>query len=153
MQMKKLAFAITLIVFVFSVVGLYSAISDAMAARGQFILCRLLLSILGIAAFVAFMLKKRMFALLNITWFLPQVIVLSERFVDPVYDAYAERTLYDLTLSISSIFVVGFEKVPDVFLRLGFNLVGIVGLILSIVVAVRFSKFNKHVFPAKKKGG
>lgn len=133
--MRKLAYVITLIVFVFSVVGLYSSIRDMIAVRGQFLLFRSLLCVLGIVAFVAFMLKKRIFALLNIIWFLLQVIVLSERFVDPVYDGYAERALYDVTLSISSVFVVSIEKAPDVFLRIGFNVVGIMGLILSTVIA------------------
>ncbi|MGB7054314.1 MAG: hypothetical protein WBE28_03210 [bacterium] len=133
--MRKLAYVITLIVFVFSVVGLYSSIRDMIAVRGQFLLFRSLLCVLGIVAFVAFMLKKRIFALLNIIWFLPQVVVLSERFVDPVYDGYAERALYDVTLSISSVFVVSIEKAPDVFLRIGFNVVGIMGLILSTVIA------------------
>jgi hypothetical protein len=134
--MKRLAFVITLLVFVFSVVGLYSAISDVIAERGQFILSRILLCAMGIMAFAAFMSRRRIFALLNTIWFLPQIIVLSERFVDPLHDAYAERTIYDLTLSISSVFVIGFEKAPDVFLRIGLNLVGIAGFILSLMVAL-----------------
>lgn len=133
--MRKLAYVITLIVFVFSMVGLYSSISDVITGQGQFLLFRSILCVLGIGAFVAFMLKKRIFALLNIVWFLPQVIVLSERFVDPVYDGYAERALYDVTLSISSVFVVSIEKAPDVFLRIGFNVVGIIGMILSMIIA------------------
>ncbi|KPL15133.1 hypothetical protein AMJ74_02115 [candidate division WOR_3 bacterium SM1_77] len=148
--MKKLAFVITLIIFVFSVVGLYSSISDAIAVQGRFILLRVLLCILGIGTFVAFMFKKRLFALLGTIWFLPQIIVLSERFVDPMYDAYAERTVYDLTLSISSVLVVAIEKTPDVFLRIGVNLVGLTGLILSLVIAA--AVFRKSDF-FRKKGG
>jgi hypothetical protein len=32
--------------------------------------------------------------------------------------------------------VIGFEKAPDVFLRIGLNLVGIAGFILSLMVAL-----------------
>jgi hypothetical protein len=136
--MSKLAYVITLIVFVFSMVGLYSSISDMITVRGQFALLRSLLSFLGIVSFILLSLKKRLFVLLNIVWFVPQVIVLAERFVDPVYDAYAERAVYDVTLSISSVFVISIEKTPDVFLRIGFNVVGIVGMILSIIIAAAF---------------
>ena len=138
--MKSLASAITLIVFVFSVVAIYSAVSDMLGDHGQFVLLRFLLSVVGITAFVTLMLKKKIFILFDIIWFLPQVAVLYERFVDPLYDAYAERTIYDLTLSISSILVIGIEKAPDVFLRIGFNLVAIAGLVLSIIGAVGIFK-------------
>jgi uncharacterized membrane protein YuzA (DUF378 family) len=148
--MRKLAYVITLVVFAFSVVAIYSLINDVVGGQGRF-MWRLLLSIVGIAAFITLMLHKRIFVLLNIIWFLPQVIVLAERFVDPVYDAYAERTVYDLTLSVSSILVLGFEKAPDVFLRIGFNLVGIAGLILSIAVAARFLRSGKDAFPGRNK--
>lgn len=151
--MRKLAYVITLIVFVFSFVGLYSAISDLIAERGQFILSRISLCAIGIVAFIAFMSKRKIFALLNSIWFLPQIIVLSERFVDPLYDAYAERTVYDITLVVSSIVTVGVEKIPDVFLRIGFNLVGIAGLILSIVVAVGFLKNKGDSFSREPRGG
>lgn len=150
--MRNLAYIITLVVFAFSVVAIYSVINDILGGQGQFILLRFLLSIVGIAAFITLILHRSIFVLLDIVWFLPQVIVLAERFVDPVYDAYAERTVYDLTLSVSSILVLGFEKAPDVFLRIGFNLVGIAGLILSIVVAVRFLRSGKDAFPGRDKG-
>jgi hypothetical protein len=130
---------ITLVVFVFSCVAVYSVISDVLGDQGQFLLSRFLLSLLGIIAFIMLMRKKNMFAVLNIMWFLPQIIVLAERFVDPLYDGYAERTIYDLTLSISSVFVIGIEKAPDVFLRIGFNLVGIAGFVLSLMVALALS--------------
>jgi len=146
--MKSLAFVITLIVFVFSVVGIYSAISDVIAERGQFVLSRILLCSMGIVAFITFFSKKRIFALLNTVWFLPQIIVLSERFVDPLYDGYAERTAYDMTLMVSSIIAVGIEKVPDVFLRIGMNLVGLTGFALSIVISV--AVFRKLDFFGKR---
>lgn len=149
--MRKLAYVITLIVFVFSMVGLYSSISGVIAGQGQFLLYRLLLCVLGILAFVAFMLKRRIFALLNIIWFLPQVIVLAERFVDPVYDGYAERAVYDVTLSISSVFVLSIEKAPDVFFRIGLNVVGIIGMILSIIIAATL--FRKSDFWERRKMG
>lgn len=148
--MRKLAYVITLIVFAFSVVGLYSAIGDLIAERGQFILSRISLCGIGIVAFIAFMSKKRIFALLNCIWFLPQIIVLSERFVDPLYDAYAERTVYDITLVVSGIITVGVEKVPDVFLRIGMNLVGLIGLALSIAVST--AVFRKMDFFGKTGG-
>jgi hypothetical protein len=145
--MRRLAFVITLIIFVFSVVGLYSSISDTITAQGQLLLFRVLLCILGIGTFVAFILKREIFALLNTIWFLPQTIVLSERFVDPLYDAYAERTVYDLTLSISSVLVVAIERTPDVFLRIGINSVGLAGFILSLVIAA--AVFRKSDFFGK----
>ncbi len=145
--MKRLAFVITLLVFVFSVVGLYSAIGDVIAERGQFIVSRILLCAMGIVAFVAFMSKRRIFTLLNTIWFLPQIIVLSERFVDPLYDGYAERTVYDMTLIVSSIITMGIERVPDIFLRIGINLVGLTGFVISIVIST--TVFRKMAFFGK----
>jgi hypothetical protein len=133
--MQKLAYVVTAIIFIFSVVGTYSNLNEMIAAKGQFVAQRILLCILGIITFVLFMLRKRVFALLNVIWFLPQTIVLSERFVDPLYDAYAERTVYDMAILVSSVFVVGVEKTQDVFVRIGFNMVGIAGLMFSILIA------------------
>jgi len=149
--MRKLAYLITLIILVFSVIGLHSGISDLIAACGQFILLRMLLCIMGITCFVLLMLNKRIYVWLNVIWFLPQVIVLAERFVDPVYDAYAERVIYDLTIFINSVLFVSVEKSADVFLRIGFNLIGIVGLILSVVIASHVFRKNRSLAVKKQK--
>jgi len=149
--MRKLAYLITLIILVFSVIGLHSGISDLIAARGQFISLRMLLCIMGITCFVLLVLNKRVYVWLSVIWFLPQVIVLAERFVDPVYDAYAERVIYDLTIFINSVLFVSVEKSADVFLRIGFNLIGIVGLILSVVIASHVFRKNRSLAVKKQK--
>lgn len=148
--MQKLVYVVTAIIFIFSAMGVYSSLSEMITAKGLFVVQKALLCILGIVAFVLFMCRKRVFALLNVIWFLPQTFVLSERFVDPLYDAYAERTVYDLTVVVSSVFVVSVEKTQDVFVRIGFNMVGIAGLMISIVIAWAVLR-NVDFFMKKRK--
>ena len=138
--MKKMAFAIALFILVVSVMGIVP-ITRAMVTRFDVMaLLQGLLCLVGVVSFTLFILKKNPFALLNILWFLPQVVVLAERYVDPVYDAYVERSIYDLTIVINSIIVLSAEKGIDVYLRIGFNVIGIVGLILSILVLGHISR-------------
>ena len=134
--MRKLAFVITLFILVVSVIGIFSVTRSMIARYSLMTLLQGLLCIMGVLSFILFMFKKTLYALLNVIWFLPQVVVLAERYVDPIYDAYAERGIYDLTTVINSVFVLSVEKAPDVYLRIGFNFIGIVGLILSILVLV-----------------
>jgi hypothetical protein len=94
--------------------------------------------------------KKNLYALLNVIWFLPQVVVLAERYVDPVYDAYVERSVYDLTISINSVIALSVEKATDVYLRIGFNFIGIVGLILSILVLVNIWRCPSGIVEKRK---
>jgi hypothetical protein len=138
--MRKKAFVITLFILVISVIGIVS-ITRAMIIRFDVMtLLQGLICLVGVVSFILFMFKKNQYALLNILWFLPQVVVLAERYVDPVYDAYVERTIYDLTIVFNSIIVLSMDQGADVYLRIGFNFIGIVGLILSIIVLVHICR-------------
>ena len=132
--MKKMAFAITLFVLILSVMGIIPITRVIVTRFDVMTLLQGLLCLIGVVSFILFILKKNLYALLSVLWFLPQVAVLAKRYVDPVYDAYVERSLYDLTIVINSIIVLSVEKGADVYLRIGFNVIGIVGLILSILV-------------------
>jgi hypothetical protein len=134
--MKRLAFLITLFILVGSVIGILSVTRSILARYSLMALLQGLLCVIGILSFILFMCKKNLYSLLNIVWFLPQVVVVAKRYVDPVYDAYVERSIYDLTIVINCIVVLSVEKATDVYLRIGFNFIGITGLILSLLVLV-----------------
>ena len=134
--MRKLAFVLTLFVLVMSVIGMVSVTRAIVTRYSAMTLWQGLLCLVGVVSFILFILKKNLYSLLNVLWFLPQVFVLAVRFVDPVYDAYVQRTIYDLTIAINSLVVLSVEKATDVYLRIGFNVIGIVGLLLSIIVLI-----------------
>ena len=143
--MKRMAFVITLFILVVSVIGIFSVTRSTIARYSTMTLLQGLLSIIGILSFILFVFKKNQYALLNVIWFMPQVVVLAERYVDPIYDAYVERSIYDLTIVINSIIVFAVEKDTDVCLRIGFNVIGIVGLVLSILVFVHIIRHPSKV--------
>jgi hypothetical protein len=145
---RKIAFVVTLFVLVVSVIGIYSVTQSMIVRYSLMALLQGLLCVIGVLSFILFMLKKNLYALLNVIWFLPQVVVLAERYVDPIYDAYVERGIYDLTIVINSVIVFSVEKVSDVYLRIGFNFIGIVGLILSILV---LAHLGRHPLDAVEK--
>lgn len=134
--MRKMAFVIALFVLAVSAIGIFSVLRSMIARYSLMTLLQGLLCVIGVLSFILFMFKKNLYALLNVAWFLPQVVVLAVRYVDPVYDAYVERSIYDLTIVINSVLVLSVEKAADVYLRIGFNFIGMVGLGLSILVLV-----------------
>ena len=149
-MMRKIAFVIALFILVVSVMGILSVTRSLITRYDLMTLLQGLLSIIGILSFLLFMFKKNLYALLNVIWFLPQVVVLAERFVDPVYDAYAERGIYDLTIVINSVVVFAVETAADVYLRIGFNLIGLVGLILSVLVLVHVCRRPSEIVEEPK---
>lgn len=134
--MRKISFVLMLFILVVSGIGIFSVTQSMIARYSPMMVMQAILCLIGILSFFLFISKKNLFALLSVVWFLPQVVVLAERYVDPVYDAYVERSIYDLTIVINSVLVLSVEKATDVYLRIGFNFIGMVGLALSILVLV-----------------
>jgi hypothetical protein len=150
-MMRKMAFVITLFILVVSVIGVFSVTRSMIARYSLMTLLQGPLCIIGILSFILFIFKKNLYALLNVIWFLPQVVVLAERYVDPVYDAYVERGIYDLTIIVNSVIVFSVEKATDVYLRIGFNFIGIAGLILSILILVYVCRHPAEVVEKPKR--
>ena len=138
--MKVLAYAITLYIFVVSVIGLFGYV-PRLALDPDFLRDpRVPLCLIGVASMLLLAFRKKAFAWFNIIWFLPQVLVISRRLVSPAGDIFVETLMFDMTIVLNVLFSIVRRLGADSYQVIQPNVIGIAGLILSFIIAERVYK-------------
>lgn len=133
--MKVVAYVVTLYVFIISVIGLFEYI-PRFALDPQFLTDpRVPLCLIGVAAMILLAFRKKSFALINIIWFLPQVIVISRRLSSTAGDIFVETVIFDMTIVVNVLFGIVRRLGTDSYQVIQPNVIGVAGLILSIIIA------------------
>lgn len=138
--MKVLAYAITLYIFVISVVGLFGYI-PRFALDPDFLRDpRVPLCLIGVASMLLLSFRKKAFAWFNIIWFLPQVLIIGRRLSDPAKDIFVETLMFDMTIVVNFSFDIVRQLGTNSYEVIKPNAVAIAGLILSFIIAERVYK-------------
>lgn len=133
--MKVVAYAITLYIFVISVVGLFGYI-PRFSLDVEFLRdARVPLCLIGVVSMLLLSFRKRPFALLNIVWFLPQMLVISRRLSSAAGDVFVETVMFDVTIVVNFGFDIVRRLGSDSYQVIQPNIIGIAGLIVSIIIA------------------
>lgn len=133
--MKVLAYAITLYIFIISVVGLFGYI-PRFALEPDFLRDpRVPLCLIGVASMVLISFRKTAFAWLNIIWFLPQVLVISRRLIDQGKGIFVETVMFDMTIVVNLCFNIVRRLGTNSYEVIKPNAIAIAGLILSFIIA------------------
>lgn len=144
--MKKLTIIITLVILLISLYGIFFYTGVVIIKCSTVDLLRLLLCFLGIVSFILYLFKSRVFVWLNIIWFLPQIMVVTERTFNYAQRTYFDNAVYNMTIIFNFGFMMLWETNSNTCLVLNANIFAIVGLFLSLVIAERSINNGKIFF-------
>jgi hypothetical protein len=138
--MKKVILLLIYYVFVMSIMSIISIIVNVYSISTKYdnmMMQCFLLSIVGIVAFILFILKKKIYIWFCFVWFVAQTIVIREILNSTRHDNSLSRPLFDLTLGLELCLYCGWQTETGGFIELGINMLALMGSISVISIIMK----------------
>lgn len=132
--MSKIAsFSITLLILLLSLVGTFIYTKVIISNNYTiFDIFRGILCFLGIMSFCLYLLKNKIFYFLNIFWFLPQLIIITQRCFDFEHSTFFDKYIYNSTVVFQFGFTLAWAIDKYSFIVFAFNIFALIGLFISL---------------------
>jgi hypothetical protein len=136
-MMKKVILLLIYYVFIMSIISIIVNVYSISTKYDNMMMQCLLLSIVGIVAFILFILRKKIYIWFCFVWFVAQTVVIREILNSAHYDNPLSKPLFDLTLALELCLYCGWQTETGGFIELGINMLALMGSISVISIIIK----------------